>query len=58
MQVQIGKNKYKVTLPIIIFIGAIFASSISWFISLQVNMTVMQQDIESLNQKINNEKSK
>ena len=48
MDIQVGKNKYKVTLTLIIAVGAILASAISWFTMIQVNMATMQEEINSL----------
>ena len=49
MDVKVGKNKYKVTLPIVMAIGAVIVSAISWFSMLQVNMATMQSEIDKLN---------
>jgi len=49
MDVKVGKNKYKVTLPIVMAIGAVIVSAVSWFSMLQVNMATMQSEIDKLN---------
>ena len=38
MNVQVGKNKYKVTLTLVIAVGAILVSAISWFTMIQVKL--------------------
>ena len=58
MNVQVGKNKYKVTLTLIIAVGAILASAISWFTMIQVNMATMQEEINSLSKIIETQESR
>jgi hypothetical protein len=58
MDVKVGKNKYQVTLPIILTLGAILVSAISWFTMLQVNMATMQSEIDNLNVIILNQEDK
>ena len=52
MDIQVGKNKYKVTATLIKAAGAILVSAISWFTMLQVDMTAMQKDINNLNDEV------
>jgi hypothetical protein len=58
MDVKVGKNKYQVTLPIVLTLGAIIVSAISWFTMLQVNMATMQSEIDKLNVIILNHEDK
>ena len=58
MDVKVGKNKYQVTLPIVLTLGAIIVSAISWFTMLQVNMANMQSEIDKLNVIILNQEDK
>jgi len=58
MDIQVGKNKYKVTLTLIIAVGAILASAISWFTMIQVNMATMQEEINSLSKIIETQESR
>lgn len=58
MDVKVGKNKYQVTLPLILTLGAIIVSAISWFTMLQVNMATMQSEIDNLNVIILNQEDK
>ena len=58
MDIQVGKNKYKVTLTLIIAVGAILASAISWFTMIQVNMATMQEEINSLGKIIETQESR
>lgn len=58
MNVQVGKNKYKVTFTLIIAVGAILASAISWFTMIQVNMATMQEEINSLSKIIETQESR
>ena len=58
MDVKVGKNKYQVTFPIILTLGAILVSAISWFTMLQVNMATMQSEIDKLNVIILNQEDK
>ena len=58
MDIQVGKNKYKVTLTLIIAVGAILASAISWFSMIQVNMATMQEEINSLSKIIETQESR
>jgi len=52
MDIQVGKNKYKVTATLLMAAGAILVSAISWFTMLQVDMTAMQKDITNLNEEV------
>ena len=52
MDIQVGKNKYKVTATLILTVGAILVSAVSWFTMLQVDITAMQKDIENLQQEV------
>ena len=58
MDIQVGKNKYKVTFTLIIAVGAILASAISWFTMIQVNMATMQEEINSLSKIIETQESR
>lgn len=58
MDIQVGKNKYKVTLTLVIAVGAILASAISWFTMIQVNMATMQEEINSLGKIIETQESR
>ena len=58
MDVKVGKNKYQITLPIVLTFGAIIVSAISWFTMLQVNMATMQSEIDKLNVIILNQEDK
>ena len=58
MDVKVGKNKYQVTLNIVLTLGAIIVSAISWFTMLQVNMATMQSEIDKLNVIILNQEDK
>ena len=58
MDVKVGKNKYQVTLPLVLTLGAIIVSAISWFTMLQVNMATMQYEIDNLNVIILNQEDK
>ena len=58
MDVKVGKNKYQITLPIVLTFGAIIVSAISWFTMLQVNMATMQSEIDNLNVIILNQEYK
>ena len=58
MDIKVGKNKYQVTLPIVLTLGAIIVSAISWFTMLQVNMANMQSEIDKLNVIILNQEDK
>ena len=58
MNIQVGKNKYKVTLTLVIAVGAILASAISWFTMIQVNMATMQEEINSLGKIIETQESR
>jgi hypothetical protein len=48
MDIKVGKNKYQITFPILVTIGAILVSAISWFTMLQVNMATMESEIDRL----------
>tara|TARA_R100001082_G_C4264828_1_gene117106 strand:+ start:49 stop:285 length:237 start_codon:yes stop_codon:yes gene_type:complete len=58
MNIQVGKNKYKVTLTLVIAVGAILASAISWFTMIQVNMATIQEEINSLSKIIETQESR
>ena len=58
MDIQVGKNKYKVTLTLVIAVGAILVSAISWFTMIQVNMATMQEEINSLSKIIETQESR
>jgi|TARA_R110002012_G_scaffold315901_1_gene530315 hypothetical protein len=58
MDVKVGKNKYQITLPIVLTLGAIIVSAVSWFTMLQVNMATMQSEIDKLNVIILNQEDK
>ena len=58
MDVKVGKNKYKLTLPIVLAVGAALVSTISWFSMIQVNMATMQSEIDKLNVIILNQEDK
>ena len=49
MDVQVGKNKYKVTLTILIGAFTILVSSIGWVLSLQMSVAATEKDIAELN---------
>ena len=46
--IQIGKNKYKVTLTILIGAFTILVSSIGWVLSLQMTVAATEKDIAEL----------
>ena len=48
MDIKVGKNKYQITFPILVTIGAVLVSTISWFTMLQVNMATMESEIDRL----------
>ena len=48
MDIKVGKNKYQITFPILVTIGAVLVSDISWFTMLQVNMATMESEIDRL----------
>ena len=48
MDIKVGKNKYQITFPILVTIGAVLVSAISWFTMLQVNLTTMESEIDRL----------
>ena len=48
MDIKVGKNKYQITFPILVTIGAVLVSAISWFTMLQVNMATMEAEIDRL----------
>ena len=48
MDIKVGKNKYQITFPILVTIGAVLVSAISWFTMLQVNMVTMESEIDRL----------
>ena len=48
MDIKVGKNKYQITFPIIVTVGAVLVSAISWFTMLQVNMATMESEIDRL----------
>ena len=50
--IQIGKNKYKVTITILIGAFTILVSSIGWVLSLQMTVAAREKDIAELKQQI------
>ena len=52
MDIKVGKNKYQITFPILVTIGAVLVSTISWFTMLQVNMATMESIIEKQEDKV------
>ena len=48
MDIKVGKNKYQITFPILVTVGAVLVSAISWFTMLQVNLTTMESKIDRL----------
>ena len=48
MDIKVGKNKYQITFPILVTVGAILVSAISWFTMLQVNMATMESELDRL----------
>jgi hypothetical protein len=58
MDVKVGRNKYKITFTIVVAVGAIMVSAISWFTMIQVNMATMQEEINSLSRIIENQEDK
>ena len=48
MDIKVGKNKYQITFPILVTIGAVLVAAISWFTMLQVNMATMESEIDRL----------
>jgi len=46
--IQIGKNKYKVTLTILIGAFTVLVSSIGWVLSLQMSVASTEKDIAEL----------
>ena len=48
MDIKVGKNKYQITFPIIVTVGDVLVSAISWFTMLQVNMATMESEIDRL----------
>jgi len=48
MDIKVGKNKYQITFPILVTVGAVLVSAISWFTMLQVNLTTMESEIDRL----------
>ena len=48
MDIKVGKNKYQITFPILVTIGAVLVSAISWFTMLQVNMATMESELDRL----------
>ena len=48
MDIKVGKNKYQITFPILVTVGAILVSAISWFTMLQVNMATMEAELDRL----------
>jgi len=46
--IQIGKNKYKVTLTILIGAFTVLVSSIGWVLSLQMTVAATEKDIAEL----------
>ena len=58
MDIKVGKNKYQITFPILITIGAVLVSAISWFTMLQVNITTMESEIDRLSVIIESQEDK
>ena len=48
MDVQVGKNKYKVTLTILVGAFTVLVSSIGWILSLQMSVASTEKDIAEL----------
>ena len=48
MDVQVGKNKYKVTLTILIGAFTVLVSSIGWILSLQMSVASTEKEIAEL----------
>ena len=48
MDIKVGKNKYQITFLILVTIGAVLVSAISWFTMLQVNMATMESELDRL----------
>jgi len=48
MDVQVGKNKYKVTFTILAGAFTILVSSIGWILSLQMSVAATEKDIAEL----------
>ena len=48
MDIKVGKNRYQITFLILVTIGAVLVSAISWFTMLQVNMATMESEIDRL----------
>ena len=48
MDIKVGKNKYQITFPILVTVGAVLVSAISWFTMLQVYMATMESEIDRL----------
>ena len=48
MDIKVGKNKYQITFPILVTIGAVLVSAISWFTMLQVNKATMESELDRL----------
>ena len=58
MDIKVGKNKYQITFPILVPIGAILVSAISLFTMLQVNMATMESEINRLSVIIESQEDK
>ena len=58
MDLKVGKNKYQITFPIIVSVGAVLVSAISWFTMLQVNMATMESEIDRLSVIIDSQEDK
>ena len=58
MDIKVGKNKYQITFPIIVTVGAVLVSDISWFTMLQVNMATMESEIDRLSVIIESQEDK
>ena len=52
VDVQIGKNKYKLTLTILIAVGTFVVGAISWVLSLQMTVEANNQTISELKAEI------
>ena len=46
MDIQIGKNKYKLTIGLVVAVGTFVVGSISWVLSLQMTVESTKLEIE------------
>ena len=58
MDIKVGKNKYQITFPIIVTVGAVLVSAISWFTMLKLNMETMESEIDRLSVIIESQEDK